>query len=331
MTARIAQTQGELTPARAALSAGLGLGREHGYLHFYFWPRDTLSNLFGLALEHGIETDYVRQLIARNKMLPPPSGRAQIAWPWPIKVFTLGDFRIEIDGKPLAFTGKVQKAPLNLLKALIAKGGEHVAEHVLEEALWPDAEGDAAHQALATTLNRLRKLIGADAITRQGGSLSINTSVARCDARALLSVLGAPEEDSAAALSAIQLLYRGRFLAQDEDHGWAIPMRDSVDKAVVSALLGAARRDADGGRHAETIALCSRGIEIDAVCEPFYEIAMCSLVATGRNAEAVRLYRQCQHELSARLRVAPSPATHRAYLTALGPAPASTEMPSVED
>ena len=74
---------------------------------------------------------------------------------------------------------------------------------------------------------------------------------ARCDARALLSLLCARDQDSATALSAIQLLYRGRFLAQDEDHAWAIPLRDSVDKAVVSALLGTARRDADAGRHAD--------------------------------------------------------------------------------
>ena len=329
MTARIAQASGDGRGALAALSTGLRLGSEHGYLHFYFWPRDTLSDMFGIALEHGIETGYVHQLIARNKMLTPAAAQAHIAWPWPVKVYTMGGFRIEIDGKPLAFTGKVQKAPLNLLKALIALGGENVAEHLLEEALWPEAQGDAARQALATTLNRLRKLIGADVILRQGGLLSLNRNVAWCDAVALLSLLGARNKDSASVLSAIELLYRGRFLVQDEDHAWVLPLRDQIDKSVVSAILGAARFDTDAGRHDEAIALCKRGIEIDGLCESFYEIAMRSLVATGRNADAVRLYRQCQRELSTRLRVVPSPATQRAYMAALEPAPALTELPPV--
>ena len=330
MTARIAQTQGDWSAALAALSAGLGLGREHGYRHFYFWPRETLSNLFCVALEHGIEPECVTELIAWNKMPAPRSGLARIAWPWPVKVFALGELRIEIDGNPLAFVGKVQKAPLNLFKLLIALGGHAVAEHVLEEALWPDSEGDAGKQALATTLNRLRKLIGPEVITRHGGVLSINADVVWCNAQALLALIAAQPADRVAALSAIERLYRGPFLSADE-HRWALPLRDSIEKAVVAALLHAARHDVDAGHHDEAFALCSRGIEIDSLCEPFYEIAMRSLVATGRNAEAVRLYRQCQHELSARLRVAPSPATHRAYLTAPGRAPAPTGMPPAQD
>lgn len=325
MTARLAQARGDSGSALAALAVGLRLGREHGYLHFYFWPRETLSNLFGMALAHHIETDYVHQLIARNHMLPPSTGPALVAWPWPVKVFTLGGFHIDIDGKPMTFSGKVQKAPLNLLKVLLAYGGQDVAEHRLEEALWPDSEGDAASQALATTLSRLRKLVGPEAITRHGGMLSVNTEVVWCDAQVLSSLLDGYSLEGAAVLNAIGLLYRGRFLPQDEDRCWALPMRAHIHKAVVSTLLASARRDADKGRHDEAIAACERGFEIDDLGEGFYELAMRALVATGRNAEAVRLYRQCQHELSARLGVEPSPATRRAYLSALAPASAEAQ------
>ena len=57
MTARIAQARGDSAGALIALATGLRLGREHGYLHFYFWPRDALSSLFGIALENGIENE----------------------------------------------------------------------------------------------------------------------------------------------------------------------------------------------------------------------------------------------------------------------------------
>ena len=258
-------------------------------------------------------------------MLPPPSGLARIAWPWRVRVFTLGTFRIEIDGEPLVFSGKVQKAPLNLLKSLIALSGENVAEHRPEEALWPDSEGDAARQALATTLNRLRKLIGPEAITRHGGVLSLNTALVWCDAQALSSLLVAQVDDSVTVLSAIELLYRGPFLSPDEEHGWALPMRDHIDKIVASAMLGAACRYANAGRHDEAIALCRRGLEIDDLAESLYEIAMRSLLATEHKAEAVRLYRQCEYEFSTRLNVAPSPAIKAACLSALAAAPAGSK------
>ncbi len=59
--------------------------------------------------------------------------------------------------RPVRFTGKAQRKPLALLQALVAFGGQRVREDRLSEALWPDADGDAAHQALSTTLHRLRR------------------------------------------------------------------------------------------------------------------------------------------------------------------------------
>ena len=84
-------------------------------------------------------------------------------WPWPTKIFTLGRFEILIEDKPIDAT-RLQKKPLILLKALIALGGEGVGEETLSELLWPDAEGDAAYTSFRTTLFRLRRSLGSDAI-----------------------------------------------------------------------------------------------------------------------------------------------------------------------
>ncbi len=62
-----------------------------------------------------------------------------------------------------------------MLKALIAFGGKDVGETRLSDALWPDAEGDAARTSFDTTLHRLRKLIGNDkAIVINEGLLSLD-------------------------------------------------------------------------------------------------------------------------------------------------------------
>ena len=96
-------------------------------------------------------------------------------WPWPVKVFSLGRFSILKEGKLLQFSRKAQKRPLTMLKALIAFGGRDVSEEQLSDALWPDADGDAAHSASSTTIQRLRLLIGdARAIQVKEGRVSLD-------------------------------------------------------------------------------------------------------------------------------------------------------------
>ena len=70
-----------------------------------------------------------------------------------------GASRVVRNGAPLRAAGKAQRKPLELLQCLCAFGGEAVAQDRIADALWPEAEGDAAKQALRTTLHRLRKLL----------------------------------------------------------------------------------------------------------------------------------------------------------------------------
>ena len=93
----------------------------------------------------------------------------------PIRIFTLGRFEIFREGESIGFVRKVQRKPLELLKAIISFGGEKVPEDQLTDTLWPDAEGDMAHQSFDTTLYRLRRLIGNDlVIVLQGGQLTLD-------------------------------------------------------------------------------------------------------------------------------------------------------------
>ena len=70
-----------------------------------------------------------------------------------LRVYTLGRFQVCLQDKPLQFAVRSHRKPLELLKVLIALGGEQVAEEPLCDALWPDTEGDHAHSTLASTLH----------------------------------------------------------------------------------------------------------------------------------------------------------------------------------
>ncbi len=105
-----------------------------------------------------------------------------------VRVYCLGHFRIEDDrGNSLARHG--QPKPFALLKTLIALGARNVAQDELLDALWPDADGDAAHTAFTTTLYRLRQLVGQSALILRNRQLSLDPEHLWCDVNEFESTL----------------------------------------------------------------------------------------------------------------------------------------------
>lgn len=227
-SAYLALGSGEDEKAREHLVIGMRLGREHGYMHFFFFPPQVIARLCLTALELDIERTYVRALIERNKLTPDPAWPQADSWPWPICVYTLGRFSVVKQGKPLRFVGKAQKKPLELLKALIAFGGRDVPEAKLADTLWPEAEGDASARALATTLFRLRKLLGEQVIRRQDSRLTLDPTFCWVDCWTFQRLLSDNLTEAPMRLSKLRGLYQGAFLDGADDAGWARPMRERL-------------------------------------------------------------------------------------------------------
>jgi hypothetical protein len=103
-----------------ALASGAKHGLENTLSEHLFRP--TTATLCAYALKHGIEPDYVKRIIhAQHLSAPSPE---QSEWPWPVRIRALGGFSLEIEERPVSFSGKAPKKPLELLKALVATGGE---------------------------------------------------------------------------------------------------------------------------------------------------------------------------------------------------------------
>ena len=145
----------------------MAVGREHGIFGAYTsaFP-SIMAKLAVIALENIIEVEYVQELIRRRRLAPAEPPVHLEASPWQLKIHVLGDFRIERNGMPLVFSGKLQRKPLTILKAIVAFGEKGVSEEQLKDILWPDAEGDAAHAAFKMALSRLRQLIGIENVIR---------------------------------------------------------------------------------------------------------------------------------------------------------------------
>lgn len=149
-----------------------------------------------------------------------------------VEIRSLGGFAVTIGGEPLAFARKTPRKPLSLLKAIVALGRPAVCEHRLTDALWPDAEADAAHQAFSMALHRLRKLLGRhDAVVLRDGRVCLDRHLCWVDACALERLAAEadhhPERDPAQTLRQALALYRGDFLA-DDDEPWVFAPRERL-------------------------------------------------------------------------------------------------------
>jgi ATP/maltotriose-dependent transcriptional regulator MalT/DNA-binding SARP family transcriptional activator len=304
--ARLEWLRGE-AGATATLRAAMELGARHDFVHFFVWEPRTMAHLCRQALAEGLSTGFVRRLVAVNRLSPPHGIDPGPNWPSPARVLSLGGFRLERDGKPVTFVGKVQKAPLRLLKAIISLGGDDVSEEKVADLLWPDSDGDAARQALATALARLRRLLGAAAITRQGGRLGIDRRTCWVDVLALFDVLGS-EGDDEERLARVEALYRGPFLADSDEGPWAELMRERAREGVMQLARRCAGQAQNSGDLERAVDLCERGLALDAAAEPLWLELMRSLVALGRPTEAAAALGRCRAALAAHTGGTPSAA-----------------------
>jgi DNA-binding SARP family transcriptional activator len=278
------------------------------------------------ALEEGIDVDYLQELIRLHHIVPDKKHFHIENWPWQLKIRTLGSFELIKDYEPVAVTSKVKK-PLELLKALIAFGGENVSENSLIDALWPDADGDLAHSSFDTTLHRLRKLIGNDkALQFQTGCLSLDPRYCWLDTRALerycaeiecaLKGEGKQEDEQGMIhlFEKASALYRGEFLTADAGMHWAASMREHMRGRYIDVIGAAGKYWAQRGKWDKATASFQRGIEVDCLAEEFYQGLMVCYQKQGQTAQAVRTYKKCCSALSTALDVGPSPKTKETYM-----------------
>ncbi len=275
------------------------------------------AHLLALALRHGIESDYVPKLIRRRRLAMPPEPDVAPLWPVRLRLRTLGGFEVRIDDQPLRLMGRAARKPLEVLWALAGLGPAEIGLQTLAMTLWPELDGDGAHNACHVAIYRLRKLLGADEAVRvTHGRASLDLAGSWVDAydfrqlteriRAALSAGIRSRPDAEKLAAALVSSYPGHFLPA-EQRSWAVEVREQLHSRFVRAAgaLGAALEQL--GAFEAAIELNRHGIELDAHAEIFHRGLLRAYLALGHKAEALEAYRRCRDLLRAGLGVEPSP------------------------
>lgn len=264
VAAYAAVCRGDDSQARVQLCDALAVARECGYRYgpMLYCCGDMMARLAALALAHGIEPDVARDLVARNQLKAP--AQADASWPWAVRVQALGRLSItRADGS--APTGRKESRRLLELAALLAAHGDTpISLDALADALWPDADADAARNALDNSVHRLRKLLGGDdrVVLRQG-ALALNPQRCWTDVAELERLLTTLDSGLSAStpllVAAVHRLYRSPLLPGVALAGVAARRR-ALHLRVRRTLVGAADSLAVAG-------LASAAADAVAACE----------------------------------------------------------------
>ena len=299
--------------ARAELNQGLTLARGLHWVNFFRASPRVAAQVCALGLEHRIETAFVREVIAQRSL---DAVRPDLsAWPWPIRVLTLGRFQIERAGVALAFGGKVARKPLELLQFTIAAGGTEISAATVMFALWGELAGDKAQSAFSVALHRLRKLLGNDdAIGLELGRLSLNPKVIWVDCLAFEQLVDgsagvAPERltpQSVSDLKRAVAIYGGHFLNETEDQAWQMVFRTRLASKFKRSVMQLARHGATNAQTGAVRALLERALELDPLAEDLARELMQVLIDAGEQAAALNVFEHCRRAIAQGLGAKPA-------------------------
>lgn len=322
-TAHAARQLGDEAKALEHVRASFALAREHGLHHFPFWRAGSAAELCALALRHNVEPEFARTLVRARGLMPAVVPLRVERWPWRIRITFLGGFSLEREGAPIEFAAKGPGRPVELLKVLIALGGQSARADQLADALWPHVDADYGHKSFTATLHRLRKMLGEEeALVLRDGRLSLNAATIWVDTWALDQAIdeldGALRTPDALARQQALMeetleLYRGPFLPDETDQPAYIACREQIRARLLRAVGRLSRALEDSGRFEAAADYYSRCIQADPLFEAPYRHLMLCLARAGDHAEARATYERLRTLFSTRLKASPSAETQAVF------------------
>jgi DNA-binding SARP family transcriptional activator len=214
---------------------------------------------------------------------------------------------------------------------LIAFGEKGVSREQIMDTLWPETDGDLAHKSFVMTLIRLRQLLDNDRFIRiHGGTLMPDHRYCWVDAWAFKYLLEKIDEYKKqgtlktgkkrgnGANEVIGLfekalsLYKGHFLPA-ENNLRTMSVREQLRDKFFRVVILTGKRLGEMGEWERAAESFRKGLEIDNLCEEFYQHLMLCHNALGQQAAAVRTYEQCRSVLSRAFGNTPSQKTEEIY------------------
>jgi DNA-binding SARP family transcriptional activator len=235
-----------------------------------------------------------------------------------MRFHVLGPLRVRDGDRPVPVSGVRQGATLGYL---LLHANEMVPMSRLIDAVWPTRVPPTGRQVLHNAVFRLRGTFAAARSTRRaelsrvgpGYALLVDEEALDLAAFRRLAYRGRAElragqwERASVTLRSAARLWRGPALADLAEHGYDWPELRALHDERTAALVDRVDADLALGRNADVIGDLEHLLESEPLNEKVCGRLMRALYETGRQADALTLYRRTRAALIGQLGLEPSP------------------------
>ena len=238
----------------------------------------------------------------------------------------LGGLEAHDGDRRLPLGSALQRA---LLATLLLNAGRPVSVDELIEALWPEQPPASAPHAVEVYVSRLRKVLGRERLLRSGGGYVLDVGLDEVDAQRFESLAergqaelaaGEPEQAAATLREALSL-WRGEPLRELDCGPDVRAAAGRLAQARLAALEARIDADLACGHGADLVAELDELVAAEPLRERLRGQLMLALYRDGRQADALRAYRDARTTLRDELGLEPSRALQQLERDILNHAP----------
>ena len=220
----------------------------------------------------------------------------------------LGPLEVVEMERALPLGGPKQRAVLGVL---LLHANEVVSSDRLAEELWGARQPDSAIKLVQGYVSGLRRVIGAEVLATQSPGYRLELENGALDLTAFQRLVdeAATQTPEAAAplLREALALWRGPALADVELEGQARHEAERLNELRLNARIARVQADLDLGRHAELVGELEALVAEHPLQERPRAQLMLALYRSGRQTEALQVYRQTRTALVEEQGLDPSP------------------------
>ena len=217
-----------------------------------------------------------------------------------IRVRTFGGCVLEVDGRRVPLEG-VKPRVRSLLRLLALHAGAPVHREVIQETLWPDADGAAGARSLHVALSALRRHLddvasppGGHLVVRDGDAYRLAVSPQDVDLGSFDGAVAngraarARGERSAAAFATALDLYTGDLFPEEGPADWVAERRDQYRARAIEAAERLAEEALLVGDLPAVVRACRFGLELDRYQDALWRMLISARERGGEAGAASR-------------------------------------------
>ncbi|MEJ2098172.1 MAG: BTAD domain-containing putative transcriptional regulator [Deltaproteobacteria bacterium] len=201
---------------------------------------------------------------------------------------------------------------------LICAGRKGIPREMIADLLWPETDGDRAHQNMNTTLHRLRRLLNQeDAVENENGRLVLSMQYCWVDAWSFEALFDQAMHSRSLSekeklLKKSVALYTGPMEA-DAVAEISLSYTERLKSKFARIIIELGSLLYENGKTEEALDLYRSALEIEDSAENLYQALIGTLNILGRATESIEMYRKCCMVLKTKYGTEPSPQTRALY------------------